>query len=76
MATVMRRKPAIRLKKPTPGIKYVSQHEGAVILDRQARKYLGMSGNEFVQRYRAGKIEDLESTNVARVAMLIPLAER
>ena len=39
-------------------------------------KYLGMSGDEFVRRYRAGEIEDADRSDVIRVAMLIPLAER
>jgi hypothetical protein len=49
--------------------------EGVALLDRQARKYLGMSGAEFVEKYRAGEIEDPGSTTVMRVAMLIPFAE-
>jgi len=57
-------------------VKYVSRREGAEILDRQAKKYLGMSGDEFVRRYRAGEIEDADRSDVIRVAMLIPLSER
>lgn len=58
------------------GIKYVSRHEGRAILDRQARKYLNMSGEEFVRDYRAGRIADPNRSEVRRVAMLIPLAEQ
>ncbi len=46
------------------------------ILDRQARKYLGMSGEEFIRKYRAGEIEDPDRTEVLRVSILIPMAER
>ncbi|HEY7031733.1 MAG TPA: hypothetical protein VH482_10415 [Thermomicrobiales bacterium] len=53
----------------------LSLEEGVALLDRQARKYLGMSGAEFVEKYRAGEIEDPGSTTVMRVAMLIPFAE-
>ena len=59
-----------------PSVTYVDACEGAAILDRQARKYLGMSGSEFIRKYRAGEIEDPDSTDVLRVAMLIPLAEQ
>lgn len=66
----------VRKKPQARGVKYVSRREGAEILDSQARKYLGMSGAEFVRRYRAGEIEDADRSDVLRVAMLIPLAER
>lgn len=56
-------------------VQYVSRQEGAALLDRQARKYLGMSGDEFARRYRAGKIEEPERSTVRRVSLLIPLAE-
>lgn len=55
---------------------YVTPEEGAEILDRQARKYLGMSGEEFVRRYDAGEIDDDDyGFNVMRVSMLIPLTK-
>jgi hypothetical protein len=57
------------------GYKYVTPRQGASILDRQARKYLGLSGDEFVRRYRAGEIADPVRPEVIRVAMLIPLTE-
>ena len=63
-------------RRATPGIEYVSQEQGVEILDRQAQKYLGMSGQEFVRKYQAGEIADPTRTDVTRVAMLIPLAER
>jgi hypothetical protein len=58
------------------GVEYLSAAEGKELLDRQARKYLDMSGDAFVEQYRAGKIEDADRTDVQRVAMLIPLAEQ
>ncbi|MEA2585573.1 MAG: hypothetical protein QOF33_3658 [Thermomicrobiales bacterium] len=54
------------------GIKWVSREEGIAILDRQARKYLGMSGEEFVRMYRAGELVD-DCSDVTRLSMLIPL---
>jgi len=44
------------------------------LLDRQARKYLGMSGDAFRQQYRAGTL-DSEDSRVIRVSFLLPLAE-
>ncbi len=77
MVTRVRPKPVEGIRRRRmPGIKYVSRAQGVNILDRQARKYLGMSGPEFVRKYRAGEIEDRDHTDVARVALLIPLAEQ
>ena len=53
----------------------MTREEGLQLLDRQARKFLGMSGEEFVRRYREGKFENSHRLEVARVAMLLPLAE-
>ena len=41
MATIVR---PVRRKPQVRGIRYVSRREGAEILDRQANKYLGLSG--------------------------------
>ena len=57
------------------GMKYVSSEEGREILDRQARKYLGMSGEVFVREYRAGRIPHPDRSEVRLVAMLIPLTD-
>jgi hypothetical protein len=55
---------------------YVTPEESAEILDRQARKYLGMSGEEFVRLYEAGELDDDDyDSNVMRVSMLIPLSK-
>ena len=48
--------------------------EGAELLDRQARKYLGMSGDEFAAKWRAGELDPDADPAVMRVAMLLPLA--
>lgn len=54
---------------------YITKAEGVTLLDRQARKYLGMSGQEFSRKYRAGELTYDDHPDVVRVAMLIPLAE-
>lgn len=58
------------------GTVYVTRSEGHKILDRQAQKYLGMSGDEFARKYRAGQIPDPDRSEVVRVAMLLPYAKR
>ena len=61
---------------PTP--EPVSAEEGLAMLDEQARRRLGISGTEFLERWDAGEFSDVggERPDVARVAMLIPLARQ
>jgi hypothetical protein len=56
-------------------IETMTREEGLQLFDRQARKFLGMSGEEFVLKYRAGTIENPHRLEVARVAILLPLTE-
>lgn len=48
--------------------------EGSALLEQQARKYLGMSGDEFRRQYWTGML-DTEEARVIRVSMVLPLAE-
>lgn len=73
--TVSRRPSQRFAKHERSGITHISRREGAQLLDRQARKYLGMSGEEFARQYRAGKIDDPERSEVIRVSLLLPLAD-
>jgi hypothetical protein len=56
-------------------IQHISRDEGKKLVDRQARKFLNMSGEGFARDYRAGKIKDPHRLAVARVAILLPLVE-
>jgi hypothetical protein len=56
-------------------IEHLSREEALDLLDQQARKFLNMSGVDFVQAYRNGTIRNPHSLAVARVAMLLPLAD-
>jgi hypothetical protein len=56
-------------------IEKLSREEGQELLDRQARKFLNMSGEQFARDYRAGRIKDPHRLVVARVAILLPLVE-
>ncbi|MEX1255011.1 MAG: hypothetical protein WEE64_11800 [Dehalococcoidia bacterium] len=55
------------------GLKVMTAEEGRKLLDRQARRYLGMSGKEFIRKWHAGEFEDPDQPDVMRVAMLLPL---
>jgi len=51
----------------------ISPDEGRAILDRVAQRHLGMSGDEFRQRWTAGEFAGSRDPGVTRVAMLLPL---
>ena len=54
------------------GFRVLRKDEGEKLLDRQARRYLRMSGKEFVRRWKAKKIKDPDRPEVMRVAFLLP----
>lgn len=63
----------------TNGFRELSPTEGRELLDRQAQRYLGVSGDEFVRSWDAGEYGDPDdrtknSPGVMRVAMLLPFA--
>lgn len=58
----------------TDRIRFISLDEGRALLDKQARKYLNMSGEEFRRQYRAGLL-DYEQSDVIRVSFLLPYLE-
>jgi hypothetical protein len=41
-------------------------------LEKRARRYLHMSGREFVERWDRGEIENPDRPEVNRVSMLLP----
>ena len=55
------------------GFKKLGPEEGLKLLDRQARRYLRMSGPEFARSWKAKKIENPDRPKVMRVAFLLPL---
>jgi hypothetical protein len=54
-------------------IDYIDRQQGSELLDRQARKYLGMSGPEFARAFCAGEL-DTEDSNVLRIYFLLGFA--
>lgn len=58
-----------------PPIRELSPEEGQALFDRQARRYVGMSGDEFRRAWESGVFDDdPDRPEVMRVAMLLPLA--
>lgn len=53
-------------------IKFLSRKEGRKLLDKQARRYLRMSGEEFVRKWKAKEFDDPDRPEVMQVAFLIP----
>jgi len=58
-----------------PGVDFISQEEGVKLFDELAHEYFGITGDEFIRRYRAGEIEDYCDSNVIMLAMIIPWTE-
>ena len=56
-------------EEPRP--RELTPEEGKRLFDERARRFLGMSGKEFVRRYNAGEL-DADDDNVLRVALLLP----
>jgi len=53
-------------------VKILTREEGRKLLDRQARRYLGITGDEFVRRWKKQEFEDPDRPEVMRVALLLP----
>lgn len=62
----------------TPSV--ASPAEGRELFDRQARRLLGLSGEEFLRKWDAGEYRDLpdtpETRTVAYLALLIPFGRK
>jgi len=71
MVTTARRR-QIRHRPSNGRIQELNREEGRVLFDEQARKYLNMSGEEFLRAWDAGEFKDPDRPEVLRVAMLIP----
>jgi hypothetical protein len=57
-----------------PRPRELSREEGQRLLDERARRFLGMSGEEFRRRYEADEL-DPDDDHVLGVALLLPLGE-
>lgn len=52
----------------------LTREEGIALFDEEARRVLGISGEEFLAAYDAGKLDDFDPIDVQSVVMMIPFA--
>jgi hypothetical protein len=74
------RRPRETWRDSIRGVHVATKHEAHDLFDFQARTQLGISGEEFLERWDAGDYRRLsdpfEASKVQRLAMLIPFARR
>jgi hypothetical protein len=71
--------PVSTKKLGTSGAKWVNRREMATIVDAHARRVLGVSGQAFISKWKAGKYRKLDSDacpGVIELALLAPLPRR
>lgn len=56
------------------GFRVLSKAEGKKLLNRQAKRYLNMTGEEFIRKWKTKQIKDPDRPEVLRVAFLLPFA--
>jgi hypothetical protein len=60
------------------GIRFLDDDEARELFDREARRLMGMSGDEFLRRYDAGEynrpLEDPEEENIMIMLMMLNFA--
>ena len=57
-------------------VKELTLEQGRALLDKQARKYLYLSGDEFIKKWDAGGFaENPDRPEIMRLVMLIPFAK-
>jgi hypothetical protein len=57
-----------------PKVRELTEDESHRLFDRAARRYLKMSGKEFLRRWGLGEFRDDDRPEVTHLAMLIPFA--
>jgi hypothetical protein len=58
--------------RPNNELRELSPEEWAHRVDEKARKYLGIGGEEFKRRLKAGEIDIDDGPAVTRIAMMLP----
>lgn len=57
-------------------VRILSKEEGRRLFDEEARRTLGISGDEFIRRYDAGEFDDPDdSPEVMNLVSLLPFAQ-
>lgn len=54
--------------------KIINRKEGRKLFDRQARRYCGMSGKEFIRKWKAKEFKNPDQPKIMQVAFLLPFA--
>jgi hypothetical protein len=54
--------------RPRAGVKILNREEGKKLLDCEARRYLKMSGDEFVRKWKAKEFDDPDRNHEGRVS--------
>ena len=62
----------MKTNRRTRKAKVLTRDEGRKLLDRQARRNLGISRREFVRKWDAKEFKDPDRPEVMRVAFLLP----
>lgn len=52
---------------------YLTDEEALAMFDETARRYMNMSGEEFLRRWETGDFEDPDSSDVIHVGIMAPL---
>ncbi len=63
-------------KPRTSGVRWISRREVDALVDARARSVLGVSGEEFVANWKAGKYSKMDSDDcpgVIELALMAPL---
>lgn len=64
-----------KVVEDNPQIRELTLEEGRALVDRLARRHLGMSGEKFIRAWEAGELDaQAERPEVVHLAMLLPLA--
>ena len=73
----MKRAATSRSKQNGNRIRVLNREQSMRLFDRQARRYMKMSGKEFIRRWKAGEFGDPEKPyrpDLMHVATLLPFA--
>jgi hypothetical protein len=62
---------ALQTVTPTIADTVLPSDEGRALFDREARRLLGIDGEEFLRRWNAGEYRDLPESPAARKAMRV-----
>jgi hypothetical protein len=63
-----------RVRKQRPRV--LTREQARELFDRQSRKYLNLSREQFIRKWKAGKFNgESDSPNVIHLALLLPFAK-